>query len=54
MPIKFLSKAQLESGSLAGYSTPLQFAQTEVSFVHDISARQEKFDLSLTPYLKDV
>ncbi len=50
----FLNRASDESGSIAGYITPLEFAQSEISFTHDISARQEKFDLSLTPYLKDI
>ena len=39
---------------ISGYVLPLAFAQSEVSFRDDVSARQDKFDISLTPYLRPV
>ena len=51
---KFILDAFLESGRLRGYATPLDFARREVTFRHDVSARQEVFDIDLAPYLRDV
>ncbi len=38
----------------AGYLSPLDFSATNISFKFDVSRRQENFDISYTPYLKDV
>ena len=54
MGFDFITRAFEESGRIGGYASPIEFAQNEISFAHDVSARQSKFDISLTPYLRDV
>ena len=39
---------------VSAYIPPLDFAQNEINFNHDVSASAKNFDLSITPYLADV
>jgi len=54
MRLTSITSAASESGKVGGYITPARFAVDEITFAHDVSARQESFDPSLTPYLMPV
>ena len=44
----------MQVGTIGSYVSPLDFSATNISFKFDVSRRQENFDISYTPYLKDV
>ncbi len=43
----------LEDARVGAYETPVEFANTKLDFSHDVSARYQRFELDITPYLRE-
>ena len=51
---KRITETDVRLNSLAFFLEPSEWAEQNISFERDISANFDRFDLSLTPYLRDV
>jgi hypothetical protein len=51
--VNFIGEGIDDSFKIGGFVDPVSFAEKELDFTHDLTARQKNIDLSLTPYLKE-